>query len=71
MPVIRTYCVYVSKDVRIRGYISKPKVASEQKVWDTDVDHSVTGRECPRVGLRVSLSNYVTDGNDFCVRGLD
>jgi hypothetical protein len=29
--VIRTHYIYVSKDVRIRGYFSKPKGAREQK----------------------------------------
>jgi hypothetical protein len=66
MPVILTSSIYVSKDVSIRGYFSKPKGISEQKsLGHTGVDHSVTGRECPLFGLHVSLSNYVTDGNDF------
>jgi len=29
--VIRTHYIYVSKDIRIRGYFSKPKGACEQK----------------------------------------
>jgi hypothetical protein len=32
MPVIRTHYIYVSKDVRIRGYFSKPLVR-EQKCF--------------------------------------
>jgi len=28
---IRTYCIYVSKDVRTRSYFSKPKGVREQK----------------------------------------
>ena len=31
MPVIRTLCICLTKDVRIRGYFSKPEVAREQK----------------------------------------
>jgi len=50
----------------------KPKGVSKQNsLGHTGVDHSVTGRECPLFGLHVSLSNCVTDGNDFCVRGLE
>jgi hypothetical protein len=62
----------VNKDVSIRGYFSKPKGVSEQKgLGHTGVDHSVTGREYPLFGPRVSLSNCVTDGSDFCVRDLE
>jgi len=65
-------CIYVSKDVSIRGYFSKPKGVSEQNsLGHTGVDYSVTGRECLLFGLRVLLSNYVMDGNDFCARGLE
>jgi hypothetical protein len=31
MPVIRTFCIYVSKDVRVRVYFSKPRGAREQR----------------------------------------
>ena len=31
MPVIRTFSIYVNKDVRIRGYFSKPKGFREEK----------------------------------------
>ena len=47
------------------------KESASKKVWETRVDHSVTGREYPLFGPRVSLSNCVTDGNDFCVRDLE
>jgi hypothetical protein len=30
-----THYTYVSKDVRILGYFSKPKGVREQKVWET------------------------------------
>ena len=30
MPIIQTYCIYVSKDVKILGYFSKPEGAREQ-----------------------------------------
>jgi hypothetical protein len=33
--IIRTHYIYASKDVRIRGYFSKPKGFREQKVWET------------------------------------
>jgi hypothetical protein len=72
MPIILTSCIYVCKDVSIRGYLSKPKGVSEQKSLGlASVDHSVTGREYPLFGPRVSLSKYVTDGNDFYVRDLE
>jgi len=32
-PFIRTYCIYVSMDVRTRRYFSKPKGVREEKVW--------------------------------------
>ena len=35
MSIIRTLCIYVSKDVTIRGYCLKPKVFREQEVWET------------------------------------
>jgi len=31
MPVIRTFYIYVRKNVRIRGYFSKPRGVREQK----------------------------------------
>ena len=56
----------------ILGYFPKPKGVSEQNsLGRTGVDHAVTGRECPLFGMRVSLSNFVADGSDFCARGLE
>jgi len=31
MLIIRVLCIYVSKDVKIRGYFLKPKAVREQK----------------------------------------
>jgi hypothetical protein len=31
MPIIQTLCIYFSKDVRIRGYFSKPKGVHEEE----------------------------------------
>jgi hypothetical protein len=31
VPIIRTLYIYVNRDVRIRGYFSKPKGVREQK----------------------------------------
>ena len=50
----------------MRGYFSKPKGVCEQKnLGHTGVDYSVTGGECLLFGLRVSLSNCVTDVVSF------
>jgi len=35
MSVIRTFCIDVSKDVRIRGYFLKPKGFRKKNVWET------------------------------------
>jgi hypothetical protein len=39
-PIIQAICIYVSKDVRIRGYFSKPKgVREQQSLGNTVLNH--------------------------------
>ena len=39
MPIIRPHYIYVSNDVRIRGYFSQPKGVREQNIlWNTAPD---------------------------------
>jgi len=35
MPIIQTFYIYMTKDVRILGYFLKPNGFHEQKVWGT------------------------------------
>ena len=35
MPIVRTLCIYVNKDVGICGYFSKPKGVENKKVLET------------------------------------
>jgi len=44
--MIRTHYIYVSKDVRIRGYFSKPKGAREQKSLGSTALYSSSFPRC-------------------------
>jgi hypothetical protein len=48
IPTVRSLCVYVSKDVRICGYFSKPKGVREQnRFGNTDINYTGTNSYLP------------------------
>jgi len=68
MPVIRTYNIYVSKEMRIRGYFWKPKgIREHNSLWNTGIDET-----CRNLVVRAVTSSArdhlvaAVDGTKVC-----
>jgi hypothetical protein len=62
VPIIRVFCICVNKNVRIRGYFSKPQVVREQK----GLGNNIFLYSC---GLLKPLSSSTMAGNTVVVCG--
>ena len=71
MPVIQKLHIYLSKDVRIRGYFSKTKGSVVKHVWDTlmykKAQCSLAGQHLEERGELVEVEEYSRNKQDQAI----